>query len=72
MTELSLESSRNHGKKDSNPCSLTSDESSFIETVVEGAEKITLHGNALGKLLLQKGEINKLCYLLVILEPTYH
>ena len=38
---------------------------SFIETMVEGAEKITLHGNVLGKVLLQKGEINKLCILLV-------
>jgi hypothetical protein len=33
--------------------------------VIEGSEKIILHGNALGKLLLQKGEINKLCYMLV-------
>ena len=41
------------------------DETSLIETVMEGSEKITLHGNSLGKLLLQKGEINKLCYLLV-------
>jgi hypothetical protein len=44
---------------------ISPDETAFIETVIEGSEKITLHGNILGKLLLQKGEIAKLCYLLV-------
>ncbi len=42
--------------------------SSFVDTIIECTEKIVLHGQKLGKVLMQKGEAKKMCILAASLK----